>query len=114
MRAPKIVTGIPLIGLWDEEGEVIASRERYLSPDQVKELLRLYPVEFIVADVGLPLKRIAVHKCYEFWKSEAQRRLVVNPEGCFDLDAFPGHYAYVASEWSGKIQTPIILLEMYH
>jgi hypothetical protein len=114
MPVPKTVTVIPMTVLWDEEGEVIASRDRYLSPDQVKELLRLHPVEFVVADVGLSLKKTAVHKCYEFWKSEVQRHLVVNPEGHFDLDAFPGRYAYVASEWSGELQTPIVLLEMYH
>ena len=37
--------------------EVEASRERYLTPTDLTEMLKIHPVEFIVADLGAPLKR---------------------------------------------------------
>lgn len=40
--------------------------------------------------------------------------MVEDPDSGFQLNDFPGEYAYLASEWSGGIQTPIVLLEMHH
>ena len=39
-------------------------------------MLRIHPVEFIVADPGASLKRIPVDKSYEFWESEVKRHLL--------------------------------------
>jgi hypothetical protein len=78
------------------------------------DLLRRCAVEFYVADVGHPLLRIDVTKCFDFWQNEVKAHLVDDPECGFSLENFPGEYAYLASEWSGQIQTPIILLEKHH
>jgi hypothetical protein len=110
----RIVNQIPLYRLWDQDGEIEAVRERWLTKQSLREMLSDYPVEFYVADVGHPLLRIDVAKCYDFWKAEVESNLVEDPERGFRLESFPGEFAYVASEWSGEIQTPIVLLEKYH
>jgi hypothetical protein len=109
----KIVTTIPMESIWTDDEKIEASRERYLTAADLTEMLRLHPVEFIVADVGLPLNRIPVDKCYEFWKSEVKRHLL-NPHGKLDRSAMPDEYGYLASEWSGQIAGPIVLLEKIH
>ena len=109
----RIVTAIPLEDIWTDEEQIEASRERYLTPTDLTNMLRTHPVEFIVADVGAPLKRISVDKCYEFWESEVKRHLL-NPHGKADVSKFPDEYGYFASEWSGQIEVPIVLLEKIH
>ena len=111
---PKVVTRIPVERLSDYGGGIETRRERLLSKEALRELLRRHPVEFVVADVGFPFKHIEVGKCYEFWKSEAEAHMVPDPASVFRLENFPGEYAYVASEWSGQMQTPIVLLEKHH
>jgi hypothetical protein len=115
MSPRRIVTLIPIERLYDEAGYIEARRERWLSKALLRDLLRRHPVEFLVANVGFPLQRIKVAKCYEFWKTEVMAHIVDNlDDPTFRLEDFPGEYAYVASEWSGEIQTPIVLLEKYH
>lgn len=109
----RIVTTIPLEFIWTDEEQLEASRERYLTQTDITEMLKMHPVEFIVADVGAPLKRISVDRCYEFWKSEVKRHLL-NPHGKLDLSRLPDEYGYVASEWSGNPGVPIVLLEKIH
>ncbi len=110
----RIVTLLPLAILWDEEGDIEAIRERWLLRAALQEMLRHSPVEFFVADVGRQLRRVEIAKCYDFWKSEVLAHLVDHPESPFRIEDFPDQYAYVASEWSGKIQAPIVLLEKHH
>lgn len=109
----RIVTTIPLEFIWTDEEQVEASRERYLTPTDLTEMLKIHPVEFIVADPGAPLKRISVDKCYEFWESEVKRHLL-SPHGKADRSKLPDEYGYLASEWSGHIEVPIVLLEKIH
>ena len=109
----KIVTKIPLEFIWTDEEQVKASRQRYLTVADLTEMLRTHPVEFIVADVGAPLKRVSVDKCYEFWKSEVKPHLL-NPHGKVDLSKLPDEYGYFASEWKGNIEVPIAVLEKIH
>lgn len=109
----RIVTQTPLTNLWTDKEDVGAVRGRYLTRKDVKDIVKQYPVEFVIADVGLKLKWIAIDKCYDFWKSEVEKHLVDSPEK-FHLEDFPNEYAYIASEWVGEIQAPIILLEKYH
>src|SRR5688572_6405080 len=92
----KIVNQTPLTNLWTDQEDLIVERERYLTKSAVIEILQKYPVEFVVADVGLRLKWIPVGKCYDFWKSEAQSHLVNDPNERFYIEDFPGPYAYVA------------------
>ena len=70
-------------------------------------------VEFIVADLGAPLKRVSVDKCYEFWESEVRRHLL-NPHTKVDRSRLTDEYGYLASEWSGDFEVPIVLLEKIH
>jgi len=114
MSSTRIVTRLPLDRLWDDDGDIAAQRERYLSRPLLREMLRQHPVEFYVANIGSPLRRIDVGHCYEFWKSEAAANLVDEPDAGFCLEDFPGQFAYVSSEWSREIQTPIVLLEKHH
>jgi hypothetical protein len=114
MPSRRIVTRLPLDRLWDDDRDIVAQRERYLSRLLLREMLRQHPVEFYVADIGSPLRRIDVGQCYEFWKSEAYANLVDEPDAGFCLEDFPGQFVYVSSEWSGEIQTPIVLLEKHH
>ena len=107
------MTTIPLEFIWTDEEQVEASRERYLTPTDLTDMLKIHPVEFIVADIGAPLKRISVHKCYEFWQSEVKRHLL-SPHGKVDRSKLTDEYGYVASEWSGHIEVPIVLLEKIH
>jgi hypothetical protein len=106
----RIVTTIPLEFIWIDEGQAEVSRERYLTATELTEMLKLHPVEFIVADVGTPLKRISVDKCYEFWEREVKRHLL-NPHGKVDRSRLPDEYGYLASEWSGRVEVTIVLLE---
>ena len=107
------MTTIPLEFIWTDEEQVEVSRKRYLTPTDLTERLKIHPVEFIVADVGAPLKRISVDKCYEFWKREVKPHLL-SPHGKVDQSKLPGEYGYLASEWSGHIEVPIVLLEKIH
>lgn len=109
----RIVTTIPLDFIWTDEAQVEASRERYLTPNELTEILKLHPVEFIVADPGAPLKRISVDKCYEFWEEEVKGRLL-SPHGKVDRSRLRDEDVYLASEWSGNIEVPIVLLEKIH
>ena len=106
----KIVTTFPLEFIWTDEEQLEASREKYLTPTDVAEMLKVHPVEFIVAELGAPLKRISVDKCYEFWESEVKRHLL-SPHGKIDRSRLPDEYGYLASEWSGHFAIPIVLLE---
>jgi hypothetical protein len=110
----RMISRIPLDRLWDEDGEIEATRGRSLSKSALREMLRQYPVEFCVAEIGCQLRRMDIAKCYDFWKSEADAHVVDDPEFGFRLEDFPDEYAYIASEWSGQIQAPVVLLEKYH
>ena len=109
-----VVAHIPVERLCDDEGDIEAHRERWLSKSALREMLRQYPVEFFIADVGIPLRRVEIGKCYQFWKSEVEPHLVEDPNSGFRLEDYPGEYAYLASEWSGDIQAPLVLLEKHH
>ena len=76
-------------------------------------MLKIQPVEFIVADPGATLKRIPVEKCYEFWESEVKRHLL-SPHRKVERSRLRDEYGYLASEWSGKIGVQIVLLEKIH
>ncbi len=109
----KIVTEIPIKNLWNDSEEIYAKKTKTLNQKEIQEILKKYPVEFVVANIGEKLKWIEVYNCYEFWKTEPQNKIIDNPDK-IELEEFKNHYGYLASEWIGEIQTPIILLEKYH
>lgn len=112
-NSKKIVTQLSLSKLWTDEGDIDAERTRQLTDKNIQEILSAAPVEFVIADVGLKLQWISLDQSFDFWKTELKPHLV-NGMGGFQLDKFPGNYAYVASEWSGDNPKKIILLEKYH
>lgn len=112
-NSKKIVTQYPLTNLWKDNENVSAKRKKYLTAEDIKEALKKYPVEFVVADVGEKLQWINCDKSFDFWKIELKPHLV-DDINRIDLDNFPDNYAYVASEWTGEIEIPIVLLEKFH
>jgi hypothetical protein len=111
--ALKIVTKLPLEELWRSDGFSTASRIRWLCAEEIAALLHLGRVQFVVAEVGASLTWIPLAGCYEFWKREAQTHLAA-PDARVSLDDYPGGYCYLASEWSSRGESPIIVLEKHH
>jgi hypothetical protein len=79
----RTVNRIPLERLWDEDSEIEAIRERFLSLTTLREMLQKYAVEFYVADIGHLLRRIEVAKCYDFWKSEGRNSHSAMPRSAY-------------------------------
>jgi hypothetical protein len=110
----RIVTELPLKELWKDDGSACTRRIRYLTANDITELLRNSPVEFVIADVGQPLRWILPEKCYEFWKTDVRLHLA-SPENRVSLDDFPDAYCYFASEWESQVgTTKVIALEKTH
>ena len=114
--ALRVVTHLPLPELWTERGLIAAARERTLGRAEVKSLLKAGPVQFVVADVGKPLRWIPDEDRFVFWKIEARDHIVEDPHRPIDIYAYPEDYAYVASEWVADplASTRIIVLERHH
>jgi hypothetical protein len=109
----RVITSLPLSGLFDDNGPVAARRQRDLSADAIRELLRTTAVRFVSVDVGSKPLWIPEAERFEYWKTEANPHLA-DPNSKIVLDNFPSDYCYIASEWqspSGKI---IIVLEKLH
>lgn len=104
----RIVTQLPLRGLWRDTGSVQAFRGRPLSSNDIRDLLREDPVQFVVVDVGLKPRWIELSDCYRFWMDEVQHHLA-EPEA---KSANDGVYFYWAFEWhSDEVGSPIVVLE---
>ena len=110
----RIVVGIPLEDLWTREGPSAAQKRRDLSAIDIAALLRAGPLQFVVADLGHPLRWVAEADRFAFWKAEVKPRIVAPGPAAFHLGDLPEHYAYVASEWSAGLGRPIVLLEKHH
>jgi len=110
----KVVTKLPLGGLWTDSGPVEAFRGRSLSSEDVRELLRNGPVQFVVVEVGVKPRWIGLEDCYRFWMDEVKLHLI-EPGTRVILDELPECYGYWGSEWLREEATPpIVLLEMCH
>lgn len=110
----RVVVRLPLEELWSRAGRIPAHKRRDLSTGDIAGLLRAGPLRFVVADVGHILEWIPETDRFTFWKAEVKPRVVDSYADGFYLNDFPGHYAYVASEWSADFGPPIVLLEMHH
>jgi hypothetical protein len=110
----RTVTRLPLEQLWRGSASEMGTRRCALTADEIAELLREGPVEFVVADVGHKLRWIALTDCYVFWKSEVKPNLGVAGSR-LPLDSFPQAYCYTASAWeiSGTSEQ-VIVLERHH
>jgi hypothetical protein len=109
----RIVTNLPLDELWDASGPILAERSRDLTYAQIRELLKMGPIRFVVADVGHKLDWIAESRCFTYWR-EAVAAHVADPSRRVNLDEFPGESCFIASEWPLGGSNPIILLERFH
>ena len=110
----RIASTLPLTELWTDEGTLPHTCSRRLAALDIKQLLRIEKLRFVVAECGLPLRWIEPASCYRFWKEELQPRLAP-PEGRVRREDFPGEYFYWATEWTAPdAGTPIVLLERQH
>jgi hypothetical protein len=110
----RVVTRLPLEEVWREDGALASVQKlRTLQAQDVADLLRVGPVNFVVADVGTPLRWIDSTDCYRFWSTEINVHLAAPDQKC-TLDEFPGGYFYVASEWRRKEKFPIVVVERHH
>jgi hypothetical protein len=109
----RIVVRLPLGKLWDEEGVIDAARSRWLNADDIRALLRLGRVRFVIANVGFPLRWVPGCECYHFWQEECRPHLA-DPDRPALLETFPNEYCYSASEWVISSGSPIVVLEMEH
>lgn len=113
MAKPKIISRIPLQHLWNEAGTLPHQRKRYLLPDEVKSVLDYNDTTpFVIANIGSPLYWIAASERFDFWKNNF--RNLPDPNDEFYLDDYPGHYVFLASEWTEENGDRIILFEKLH
>jgi hypothetical protein len=108
----KIVTRLPLVELSNNSGQVIAEIRGDLVATDIVNLLRFGPVQFVIANVGDPLRWIPLTDCFCFWKSEVRPHLANSSN--VTLDEFPDEYCYFAQEWSTDSGPPIVVLSMSH
>ena len=106
----RVVIAMPLEELWDDDG-AFGRRVEHLSADQIKAILKLGPVRLVEADVGEPLRWTALDDCYARWKQVSAN--VANADRFF-LEDFPDQWAFVASEWEGRLGERLILFEKHH
>jgi hypothetical protein len=110
----RVVTRLPVEEVWREDGSPISVQKlRPLQTQDIANLLQLGPVNFIIADIGMPLRWIDLTDCYRFWKTEIKVHLAA-PDQKPTLDGFPGGYFYFASEWQREEKFPIVILERHH
>jgi hypothetical protein len=108
----RVVTKLPLTGLWDETGALHGERIRHLDQNLIRELMGAGQVQFIVANCGAKLNWIPMQERFEFWK--AVRPQVADALRPIYLERFPNQTAYIASEWRGRTGECLILLETHH
>lgn len=111
----RVVTSLPLSELWDKKAPIVAARQRHLSCEDLRQLVRAGQVKFVVANVGTPLRWIPAGETHSFWKLEVRPHLVDEPDRPFDIDGFPEGYCYTASEWlSPGEDLATVVLELHH
>jgi hypothetical protein len=108
----RIVTKLPLTGIWDDKGLVSEARVRHIDKEEIRDLMRTGTVQFIVANCGEGLRWIPELDRFSFWKRT--ERSIAKPETPIRLEEFPGQIAYVASEWRGRNGEQLVLLEAHH
>ena len=109
----RIVIQTPLNEIWNARRVVSTKEIRELNASDIAELLHNGKVQFVVANVGKPLKWISADECYSFWKSEVKNHLADTTTSNYTED-FPDEYCYFASEWESDESEPIVLLTVSH
>ena len=109
----RIVTQLPLRELWRDDGFSTTTRGKSLTDEDVRQLLRSGPVQFVVVDVGVAPRWIPASECFQFWKDEAKPHLASGARAY--LDDSPDGCCYFASRWEGwESEAPIVVLEKQH
>ena len=109
----RVVTTIPMNEIWDDGGAIAARRDRDLWAEDIKSLLRLGPVEFVIAHVGQKLVWKSASECYSFWKDEVLPHCPTD-EHAQAPEEFPNCYCYSASQWDCRgREHAVILLEVW-
>ena len=106
----RVITALPLRELWDDRGPVSEARSRDLTSSDIRDLLRLGPVRFVVADVGAKPVWVLPGECFTFWKAEVKAHLA-DPQQRVFLDEFPDAFCYFASEWLTSDGPPVVVFE---
>jgi WD40 repeat protein len=84
----RIVTKLPLAELWDDHGTVTGGRVRALRQNNLVELLRSGPVQFVVADCGSNLEWIPMDERFAFWKKIQRQIADLDPHQPIRLEQF--------------------------
>lgn len=82
-----------------------------LAPEDLKRLLRAEPhgVHLWVTNVFHQVtERILPERCFRFWKSEVQPRLM--EDGFFMRELWPERRAYLAQQWRSPYREPLVEL----
>jgi hypothetical protein len=109
----RIVTQLPLQELWRNGEPPAGARVRSLDTQQIRDLLRSGPVQFVIVDAGKRPEWIQIEDCFQFWKAEVLTHLA--NESSVRLEDSPGEYAYFASQWEGcDTKAPVVVLEKMH
>ena len=109
----RVVTKLPLDELWNDEGQVGATRGRDLAADDVSARLR-EGARGVVATVGAPLRWLHGVEFFDWWKSEA-RPWLIDPEWeLWRLEYLPDERAWLASEWRLANGATVVSFEEFH
>jgi hypothetical protein len=108
------ITHLPIAELWRDDMHITTTRERYVTGDDVKALLKLGAIQFVVAELDTAPRWLPLDHCHTFWKSELQLHLA-HPDSKISLDDFPEGYCYLASLWnSASGKEPLVVCEKLH
>lgn len=109
----KSLARLPLDRLTDDDG-VFGTRLCDLTFDELEAIMRDGPVRLAIASLGARLRWIANVDLPAFWQTVLPNIVRDDEEAGLQLDDYPGHFAYAASEWCGRSGERIVLLELYH
>jgi hypothetical protein len=99
--------------LWTDDGPVPAAMGReYLAADDIKELLRQGPVQFIVVNSGSKLDWKDRDDCFRFWKKEVKKHLYTDAMPC--REDYPDEWCYTADEWILDTGEIVVVLYVHH
>jgi hypothetical protein len=103
------VTQLPVTELWDDSGVRPGRIARTdLSEDDIRQLLRRGPVQFVELVMGEVPNWVPPEATFSFWKERLQPRLTQwAPENRIYTDELP---AYVASRWEiDDLAAPVVV-----
>jgi hypothetical protein len=107
----KIITNFPVNELFKSNNKLTCIK-RQLNKDEIIEIIKTQPIEFVIADIGLKLEWIDIQDCYNFWKQEISNNFAF--EEPIHLDNFNNNYCFWASKWKFQNEEIVILLEKLH